>query len=96
MSYPGEREQIDANLDVIRTYLKHKFLHYTLKEVSGLNEFHMFIVTNVELYETYKLKVSGPRLSDQGHTPAKTHAELDRHDVARKMIEANGDYFYWE
>lgn len=96
MSQHGEHERIEANLEVIRTYLKQKFLHYTLKEVSGLDEYHMFIVTNVELYESYKLKVSGPRLSDEGHTPAKTHVELDRYDVARKMIEANGDYFYWE
>ncbi len=95
MSNLGEQERIEANLDIIRTYLKNKFPNYTLKEVSGLNEYHMFIVTNVELYETYKLKVSGPRLSDQSHTSEKTQAELDRDDVARKMIEANGDYFYW-
>ncbi|MGC4096178.1 MAG: hypothetical protein QM706_03600 [Nitrospira sp.] len=96
MAYSGEHEWIEANVDVIRIYLKNKFLHYTLKEVSGLNEYHMFIVTNVELYESYKLKVSGHRLSDPEHTPAKTRAELDHDDVARKMIEANGDYFYWE
>ncbi len=95
MSNPGEQERIEANLDIIRTYLKNKFLNYTLKEVSGLNEYHMFIVTNVELYESYKLKVSGPRLSDQSNTPAKTQAELDSYDVVRRMIEANGDYFYW-
>lgn len=95
MSHPGEQERIEANLGIIRTYLQNKFLNYTLKEVSGLDEYHMFIVTNVELYETYQLKVSGPRLSDQSNTPAKTQAELDSEDVARKMIEANGDYFYW-
>ncbi len=95
MSHPGEQERIEANLGIIRTYLQNKFLNYALKEVSGLDEYHMFIVTNVELYETYQLKVSGPRLSDQSNTPAKTQAELDSDDVARKMIEANGDYFYW-
>ena len=61
-----------------------------------VDEYHMFIVTNVELYETYKLKVSGPRLSDQSHTSAKIQAELESDDVARRMIEANGDYFYWD
>ena len=96
MSHPGEQERIEINLDIIRTYLKNKFLNYTLKEVSGLNEYHMFIVTNVELYETYKLKVSGPRLSDQSNTSAKIRAELESDDVARRMIEANGDYFYWD
>ena len=96
MSHPGERERIEINLEIIRTYLKNKFLSYTLKEVSGLDEYHMFIVTNVELYETYKLKVSGPRLSDQSHTSAKIQAELESDDVARRMIEANGDYFYWD
>ena len=95
MSDPREQERIEANLDIIRTYLKDKFPSYTLKEVSGLNEYHMFIVTNVELYETYKLKVSGPRLSDQSNTSAKIQAGLDRDDVARRMIEANGDYYYW-
>lgn len=68
-------------MGIIRTYLQNKFLHYTLKEVSGLDEYHMFIVTNVELYETYQLKVSGARLSDQSNTPAKTQAELDSEDV---------------
>ncbi len=92
MSNPGEQERIEANLDMIRTYLKNKFLNYTLKEVSGLNEYHMFIVTNVELYETYQLKVSEARLSG---SPSKIQAELNGDDVARKMIEANGDYFYW-
>jgi hypothetical protein len=95
MSTPADQERIEANLGVIRTYLQNKFPSYTLKEVSGLDEYHMFIVTNVELYETYKLKVSGPRLSDQSNTPAKTQAALDSDDVARKMIEANGNYFYW-
>lgn len=96
MPHPGEQERIEANLGIIRTYLQNKFLSYTLKEVSGLDEYHMFIVTNVELYETYQLKVSGPRLSDERNTPAKTQAALDNDDVARKMIEANGDYFYWD
>jgi hypothetical protein len=92
MSHPAEQERIESNLDIIRTYLHYKFPNYTLKEVSGLDEYHMFIVTNVELYETYQLKVSGIRLSD---SPSKIQAELDGDDVARKMIEANGDYFYW-
>ena len=95
MSHPGEQERIEANLDIIRTYLKNKFLNYTLKEVSALSEYYMFIVTNVELYESYKLKVSVARLSDSSSTQAKTQAELDSDDVARRMIEANGDYFYW-
>ena len=95
MSLSGEQERIEANLNIIRTYLNNKFFNYILKEVSALSEYYLFIVTNVELYETYKLKVSGPRLSDQGNTSAKTQAELDRYDVARRMIEANGDYFYW-
>ncbi len=95
MSHPGEDERIEANLAIIRTYLNNKFFNYILKEVSALSEYYLFIVTNVELYETYKLKVSGPRLSDQSSTSAKTRAELDSFDVARRMIEANGDYFYW-
>ena len=33
MSNPGEQERIEANLDIIRTYLKNKFLNYTLTEV---------------------------------------------------------------
>ena len=86
---------MEATVAIIRTYLKNRFPNYTLKEVSGLNEYHMFIVTNVELYETYQLKVSGPRLSDQRNTVARIQAELDSDDVVRKMIEANGDYFYW-
>ena len=93
MSTPAE--QIEANLDIIRTYLERKFPNYTLKEVSALSKYYMFIVTNVELYESYKLKVDGPRLSDKSNTPAKTQTELDSYDVVRRMIEANGDYFYW-
>ena len=56
MSHPAEQERIESNLDIIRTYLHYKFPNYTLKEVSGLDEYHMFIVTNVELYETYQLR----------------------------------------
>jgi len=52
--------------------------------------------TNVELHKNYKLQVSGPRLSDKSNTPAKTQAELDRHDVAGRMVEANGDFLEWK
>lgn len=95
MSNPAEEEWIEANLKTIRIYLQSKFPNYALKEVSAMSAYYTFIVTNVELYESYKLKVDGPRLSDQNSTSAKTQAELESYDVARRMIEANGDYFYW-
>lgn len=95
MSDTAEQKRIDANLGIIRAYLKENFPNYTIDEDSDLNVCYKFIVTNVELYKTYKLTVGGPRLSDKSNTTTKIQAELYSYDVARGMIEANGAYFYW-
>lgn len=96
MSNLADQEQIESNLRIIRAYLQNKFPNYTIREVSGLNVYYMFIVTNVELYQTYILRIDAPRLSDQNRAPTKTQAELNSYDIATRMIEANGDYFYWK
>jgi len=95
MENSAEQERIEANLDIIRTYLKSKFLNYTITEKSAPGIYHMFIVTSVELYESHMLKVMWPRLSDRSNTPAKTQAALDMDAVANGMIQAGGNYFQW-
>jgi len=52
MSDTTEQKRIDANLGIIRAYLKENFPNYTIDEDSDLNVCHKFIVTNVKLYKT--------------------------------------------
>jgi hypothetical protein len=95
MSDPEEQARIDANLDIIRAYLKENFPAFIIDEKSNLSLSYTFTVANIELHKSYKLRIDGPRLLDRNNTSAKTQAELKSHDIARKMVEADGDFFYW-
>jgi len=90
-----EQQVIKKNLAVIRAYLKSKFSGYIITEETAPTLHHKFIVTNVKLPKSYKLTVSWPRLSDRSNTQEKTRTELDRGDVAGRMIQAGNDGFYW-
>ena len=96
MSHSADQERIESHVDIIRTYLHNQFPHDTLTEAVAVNEYYIFIANNVELDKSYKLMVDGRRLSGMGTTPAKIQAGLATDDVARRMMEADGDYFYWE
>jgi hypothetical protein len=96
MSHSADQERIESHVDIIRTYLHSQFPHDTLTEAVAVNGYYIFVVKNVELDTRHTLMVDGPRLSGMGTTPAKIQADLATDDVARRMIEANGDCFYWE
>lgn len=89
-----EQQFIKKNLAVIRAYLKGKFPGCVITEESTPSLYHTFTVRD-ENRRNYKLKVGWPRLSDRHNTQEKTRTELGRVDVARCMIRAGDEWFYW-
>ena len=94
MSNSAEQENLEANLNVIRAYLKEYFPNCAIVEDPDLSVWYNFIVEDRKLYKSYKLKVSGPRLLDGNNTPTKTQAALKHDDVAGGMMRT-ADYFVW-
>lgn len=90
-----EQQFIKKNLTVIRAYLKSKFPGCVITEESNPSLHHTFSVKDEKLHHNYKLKVGWPRLSDRSNTQEKMRAELGLVDVARRMIQAGDDWFYW-
>lgn len=94
MTTPAEPKRIEANLAVIRAYLKRKFPHHVLTEVDAPGLYQQFSMTNTELDTHYKLKVVWFTLADHGQTPETILSALERDNVAGKMMQAT-DYFVW-
>ncbi|MDH4085151.1 MAG: hypothetical protein OEV99_17100 [Nitrospira sp.] len=90
-----EQQFIKKNLAVIRAYLKTKFPRCVITEESNPSLYHTFTVRDEKVHHNYRLKVGWPRLSDRSNTQEKTKTELGRVDVARCMIQAGDDWFYW-
>jgi hypothetical protein len=90
-----ENSRITDNLAVVRTYLTEHFPHYTIREISVLNLYHMFFVANDRLHQRHRLKVEWTRLTDPGNTPETIRLALESGDVARGMIQVGDSDYYW-
>lgn len=90
-----EQQFIKKNLAVIRAYLKSKFPGCVITEESTPSLHHTFTVRDEKLRCGYKLNVGWTRISDRSHTQDKTRIELDRADVASRMIQKGDDWFCW-
>lgn len=95
MSDHPEQDLAKEKSKAIRDYLTQKFPDCAIDEFSTLTLWYTFIVTDVKSHKYYKLQVSEHRLSGRSNTPEKIRAELDRFDVAGKMIAANGGFYTW-
>lgn len=95
MTDAEDRRRIDANLAVVRLYLKNRFPDYTITEMSVQNRYHMFVVTDDKLHQRHKLKVEWTRLSDPSHTPENTRIALEMGDVAGGMMQVGDSDYYW-
>ncbi len=86
---------VEANLEVIREYLRSQFKGFELIEKRDAPLSYTFTVTKSS-DEEYKLKVSWPQLSDQSNTPEMTKQRLVTDDVAGRMKgKSQGEYFPW-
>jgi hypothetical protein len=86
---------VEANLEVIREYLRSQFKGFELIEKRAAPLSYTFTVTKSS-DEEYKLKVSWPQLSDQRTTPERTKQRLVTDDVAGRMKgKSQGEYFPW-
>ena len=90
-----ENPQVEANVEVIREYLRSQFKWFELTEKQDAPLSHTFTVTKSS-DEEYKLKVYWSQLSDQSHTPEMTQQRLVADDVAGRMKgKSQGEYFPW-
>ena len=87
--------QIEANVEVIREYLRSQFKGFEVTDkLEGLFR-HLFTVTKSS-DERYQLKVSRSQLSDHGNSPERTKQRLVTDDVAGRMKgKSQGEYFSW-
>jgi hypothetical protein len=85
MSNADEQARIQANVEVIREYLRGEFEECELIDKSEGVFGHLFTVTNLLAYKRHNLKVSGPRLSDSNHSPASIKRQLFLDNVAGRM-----------
>jgi hypothetical protein len=95
MTDAEDRRRIDANLAVVRFYLKTKFPDYTLTEISVQNLYHLFVVASDRLHQRHRLKVEWARLSDERNTPENTRLALESGNVASGMIQVGDNDYYW-
>src|SRR5437867_1834028 len=87
---------VEANLEVIREYLRSQFDGFQLTDKSEGSFGHFFTMTYAATYTRYVLKVSGPRLSDLSNTPARIKRQLDLDNVAAKMrATEKGEPYSW-
>ena len=89
-----EQRRIGENLSVIRDYLRNHFPDYVLTELEDKRLFQEFSVMNANLGTHYKLKVLWPRLLNPRSTPTTIQAELERENVAGKMVQTP-HYIIW-
>ena len=91
-----EQQRILENLKTIREYLMNEFASFEMTEdTSDPSILHKFTMTNAKTHEQFKLKVGWLRLSGKSNNPEKTERSLIHGDVARKMRQQKGQYFYW-
>ena len=84
------------NLKTIRDYLTKQFPGFVITEdSSNPGILHKFTMTHPKTSEQFKLKVGWHRLSEKSNNPEKTERSLVYGDVARKMRQQKGQYFYW-
>ena len=94
MSNKDDR-QVEANLEVIREYLRSEFKGFEVTDELEGRFRRLFTVTKSS-DERYQLKVSWPQLSDQSNTPERTKQRLVTDDVAGRMKgKSQGEYFSW-
>ena len=92
----AEDYRIAGNQQVIREYLANEFLGCTMTEDRAHPPtHHSFVMAEPRTDTRYKLKVSWGRLSDSGNVPEKTMTRLCGDNVAGKMRDAKGEFFYW-
>ena len=86
---------VEANLEVIREYLRSEFKGFEVADKLEGSFRHLFTVTK-SADERYRLKVSLTQLSDHSNTPEKTKQRLVTDDVAGRMKgKSQGEYFSW-
>lgn len=86
---------VEANLEVIREYLRIEFKGFEVTDKVDGSFRHLFTVTKSS-DEQYKLKVALTQLSDHSHTPERTTRRLVTDDVAGRMRgKSQGEYFSW-
>jgi len=76
---------VEANLEVIREYLRSEFKEFEPTDKSEGSFGHLFTVMNISAYTRHSLKVSGPRLSDRSNTPERSKRQLALYNIAIKM-----------
>jgi hypothetical protein len=87
--------QIEANVEVIREYLRSQFKGFEVTDNLEGSFRHLFTVTKSS-EEQYKLKVSSPQLSDKSNTTERTKQRLVTDDVAGRMRgKSQGEHFSW-
>ena len=86
---------VEANVEVIREYLRSQFKGFELTEKRDRLLSYTFVVTKSS-DERYQVKVSWPQLSDYSNTPEGTKQRLVTDDVAGRMKgKSQGEYFWW-
>ena len=91
-----EQEDWMENLKTVREYLTKQFAGFVMTgDSSDPGILHKFTMTHPKTNDQFKLKVGWPRLSEKSNNPEKTERSLVHGDVARKMRQRKGQYFYW-
>ena len=86
---------VEANLEVIREYLRIEFKGFEVVDKLEGPFGHLFTVTKSS-DERYQLKVALTQLSAQSNTPKRTKQRLVTDDVAGRMRgKSQGEYFSW-
>jgi len=86
---------VEANLEVIREYLRGEFKGFEVADkLEGVIR-HVFTMTKSS-DERYQMKVGLTQLSAHSNTPEKTKRRLVTDDVAGRMRgKSQGEYFSW-
>jgi hypothetical protein len=93
---PEEQNRVAGNLRTIREYLTKEFPNFVMTEdTSNPIILDRFTMTDSKTFEQFRLKVGWPRLSDRSKNPENIERALVHGDVARKMRQHKGRYFYW-
>jgi hypothetical protein len=95
MSNKVDPSHVEANLEVIREYLRIEFKGYEVTDTLEGSFRHLFIVTKSS-DERYQLKVALTQLSAPSNTPEKTKRRLVTDDVSGRMRgKSHGESFSW-
>jgi len=91
----GNDPHVQANMEVIREYLRRQFKGFGLTERPNAPLSYTFIMTRSS-DEEYKLKIYSSELSDRRHTPERIKKRLVVDDVAGRMRgQSQGEYCTW-